>query len=247
MFHAFFVRAWNHTNPTSSVTCYFGGTSDICLQHVINIVTLTCWHFNTMATASRAPKQWQLTKTETINTFENWRQNLIYILSLDSNFVPFLNETWLKKSTTNPLRGLEDDEEDAPNRLTAVQKNAHLDLLLGQIANYCPVISRNSIVKNSTSLNDIWQKIRQHFGFASTGAHFLDLCSISLQPDERAEDLFQRLTAFFEDNLLSLVMALPTMCNDTICWMLRPIVYGMSLGRACKLSKTHHVAPQPVS
>ena len=76
-------------------------------------------------------------------------------------------------------------------------------LLLGQIANFCPVISRNSIVKHSTSLNDIWKKIRQHYGFQSTGEHFLDLASIRLQPDERPEDLFQRLMAFFEDNLLS--------------------------------------------
>ena len=64
------------------------------------------------------------------------------------------------------------------------------------------MISRNSIVKHST-LNDIWQKIHQHYGFQSTGAHFLDLASIHLQPDERPEDLFQRLMAFFEDNLLS--------------------------------------------
>ena len=33
--------------------------------------------------------------------------------------------------------------------------------------------------------------------------HFLDLASIHLQPDERPEDLFQRLMAFFEDNLLT--------------------------------------------
>ena len=76
--------------------------------------------------------------------------------------------------------------------------------MLGQIANYASVISRNSIVKSSTSLNDIWQKLRQHFGFQSSGAHFLDLANIKLQPGERHEDLFQRLTAFFEDNLLTM-------------------------------------------
>ena len=86
---------------------------------------------------------------------------------------------------------------------TAAQKNAHLDLLNRQIANFCPVISRNSIFKHSTSLNDIWQKIRQHYGFQSSGVHFLNLASIPLQPDEQPEDLFQRLMAFFEDNLLS--------------------------------------------
>ena len=46
-------------------------------------------------------------------------------------------------------------------------------------------------------------EIRQHYGFQSTGAHFLDLATIHLQPDERPKDLFQRLMAFFEDNLLS--------------------------------------------
>ena len=158
-----------------------------------------------MAASPRAPKQWQLTKIETITSYESWRQNLIYVLSLDKNFVPFLDATWQKQTTANPRRGLTDDGTAVPEakRLTAAQKNAHLDLLLGQIANFCPVISRNSIVKHSTSLNDIWQKIRQHYGFQSTGAHFLDLATIHLQPDERPEDLFQRLMAFFEDNLLS--------------------------------------------
>ena len=158
-----------------------------------------------MAASPRAPKQWQLTKNETITSYESWRQNLMYILSLDNNFVPFLDATWQKQTAANPRRGLTDDGSSVPEskRLTAAQNNAHLDLMLGQIANFCPVISRNSIVKHSTSLNVIRQKIRQHYGFQSTGAHFLDLASINLQPDEKPEDLFQRLMAFFEDNLLS--------------------------------------------
>ena len=53
--------------------------------------------------SSRAPKQWTLTKTETINSFENWRQNLQYILSLDANFAVFIDPsvTWLKKTKAN--------------------------------------------------------------------------------------------------------------------------------------------------
>eukprot|EP00058_Branchiostoma_floridae_P000331 XP_002585819.1 hypothetical protein BRAFLDRAFT_111074 [Branchiostoma floridae] len=37
-------------------------------------------------------------KTETINSFESWRANLIYSLSLDHNFTPFLVNgfTWQK-------------------------------------------------------------------------------------------------------------------------------------------------------
>jgi hypothetical protein len=38
----------------------------------------------------RAPKQWSLIKQETITSFEAWRQNLQYTLSLDPNFAGFL-------------------------------------------------------------------------------------------------------------------------------------------------------------
>ena len=156
--------------------------------------------------SNRAPKQWSLTKNETITTFEAWRQNLQYSLSLDANFVPFLadNFTWLKKSSTAPNRGLEPDGDDVPTtrRRTAFQKNLHLELMLGQIANFCPVISRSSIVKNSTSISSVWQAIRAHYGFQSTGARFLDFSNIKLEVDERPEDLFQRLMSFTEDNLL---------------------------------------------
>ena len=156
--------------------------------------------------AIRAPKQWSLTKTENITSFEAWRQNLVYTLSLDQNFAPFLVEgfTWLKKTAAAPLRGFADDDETVPeaSRKTAAQKVNLLELMLGQIANYCPIISRNTIVKNSTSVNNIWQAIRLHYGFQSTGAHFLDFNSIHLEPGERPEDLFQRLNSFVEDNLL---------------------------------------------
>lgn len=143
---------------------------------------------------------------ETITSFEAWRQNLQYILSLDANFASFLSDgvSWQKKTSANPTRGLQNDCENVPlaRRRTAYQKAAHLDLMLGQIANYCPVISRNSIVKSATSVNGIWQMIRMHYGFQSTGAHFIDFNNIKLEPNERPEDLFQRLMSFVEDNLL---------------------------------------------
>ena len=155
---------------------------------------------------TRGPKQWSLTKRETIISLEAWRQNLQYILSLDRNFATFLADgvTWQKKTANAPLRGLQDDTHSvpAPSRRTAAQKCTHLELMLGQIANYCPVISRNTIVKNSTSLSSIWQAIRLHYGFQSTGAHFLDFANIKLDSDERPEDLYQRLMSFIEDNLL---------------------------------------------
>ena len=74
-----------------------------------------------MASSHRAPKQWCLSKVETINNFENWKQNMLYTLSLDSNFALFLADgvQWLKK--TQPLRGLEADGDSIPvaRRFTA--------------------------------------------------------------------------------------------------------------------------------
>ena len=155
--------------------------------------------------SNRAPKQWSLKKNETITTFEAWRQNLQYPLSLDVNFASFLadNFTWLKKSSTAPNRGLKPDGDNIPTtrQRTAFQKNLHPELMLGQIANFCPVISRSSIVKNSTSIRSVWQAIRAHYAFQSTSARFLDFSNIKREVDERPKDLFKHLVSFTEDNL----------------------------------------------
>lgn len=52
-----------------------------------------------MAATLHTPQQWCLTQMETVTTFENWHQNLVYTLSLDAHFAPFLvhRTTWLKK------------------------------------------------------------------------------------------------------------------------------------------------------
>ena len=151
--------------------------------------------------AMRAPKQWSLTKQETIASFEAWRQHLQYTLSLDSNFAGFLIDgfTWQKKTNAQPLRGCVDNREDVAeaSRGTAAQKCTYLELMLGQIANYCPIISRNTIVKNSTSIGLIWQSIRLHYGFQSTEGHFLEFNNIHLEANERPEDLYQRLAKFY--------------------------------------------------
>ncbi len=161
-----------------------------------------------MATSSKAPKQWSLLKDESLNSFNNWRENLLYTLSLDKNFAPFIkpDSTWGRITATNSTRGFVDDGDEVTDvalRLTRDQKLAQLNLMLGQIANFATVISRNQITRNSVSLADIWSKIREHYGFHVTGSRFLDLSRIQLQMGERHEDLFQRLLTFFDDNLLT--------------------------------------------
>ena len=77
------------------------------------------------SSSSRAPKQWSLSKHETVTSFESWRQNLLYTLALDSNFAPFLSDDakWEKKTRTSTYRGLTDDGEevDAGSRKTKAQ------------------------------------------------------------------------------------------------------------------------------
>ena len=48
--------------------------------------------------STRGPKQWSLAKSETITSFESWRQNLLFTLSMDPNFAAFLAEgaSWAK-------------------------------------------------------------------------------------------------------------------------------------------------------
>ena len=160
-----------------------------------------------MAHTHRAPKQWALSKNETINTFDSWKQNLVYSLSCDGKFAQFLADgtTWQKRTRANAqTRGFTNDGDEVEEglRRTGQQKCIELELMLGQIANFCPVIARNSIVKDSTSLPQIWQTIRLHYGFHSTGAHLLELSNMHLESDERPEDLYQRLLAFMDDNLM---------------------------------------------
>ena len=148
----------------------------------------------------RARKQWSLTEDETITSFECWRQIQLYCLKSDKLFKDFLKPdvTWQKKTKANTNRGF----TDTAGGLTAAEKAENLELMLEQLANYCTIISRKTIVDNSTSMGQIWQAIRVHFGFQASGAHFLDFSTIILEPNEKPETLYQRLLAFVEDNLL---------------------------------------------
>ena len=83
---------------------------------------------------------------------------------------------------------------DRQARKPREQKVNMLELMLGQIlrvAIYCLVISRKTIVNTSMSIDNIWQTIRLHYGFQSTGAHFIYFSAIRYQSDERLGELDQ--------------------------------------------------------
>ena len=115
-------------------------------------------------------------------------------------------EKWDKKTKDSQHRGFVNDNQNLPDVLHCTKKqNVNMlvvEMLLGQIANYTPIISRNTIVKNSTSIESTWQAIRLHYGFQTSGSNFLDFTGIKLQSDEHPEDLYQCIVAFIEDILL---------------------------------------------
>ena len=153
----------------------------------------------------RPPKQWVLTEKETITSFANWQSNILYHLSLNNEFARFIDPTatWSKQSVAN--RGLANDGNDIPqdDRKTAAQKNIVLERMLGLIAQFAPSLLRSDIIKRSTSLNWIWQRIRKHYSFCQSEVNFLKLSEIRQEAGERYETLFQRIMAHLEDNLLT--------------------------------------------
>ena len=153
------------------------------------------------ANAFRPPKQWSLTENETVTSFANWQSNLLYHLSLCDEFASFLDSVWAAKPAAN--RGLQDDAADAVNRKTAAQKAIILERMLGLIAQFAPSLLRKDVIKCSTSLSWIWQRIRRHYGFVQSETNFLKLCEIKRKDDERYETFYQRILAHLDDNLLT--------------------------------------------
>ena len=162
-----------------------------------------------MAAIYHAPKQWCLRKEETAESLESWKRNLIQTLSSDPLLAPVFKDstTWQKKTRSNHTRGLMDDPDDTPAeiRRTAVQKVFHLEYCLGQIANFAPVVSRNTIIRNSTSVTSVWHVLYQHYGFQEPRSNCLNPNGESLLSDEEPTDddilLRQHIQLHGEDNI----------------------------------------------
>ena len=150
-----------------------------------------------------APKTWALTKEETPSSFETWKENLLFNLTIDGSFNEFLAEGFTWKAPTVLNRGLRDDEGDGQNKRTAAQKVLCLNMMLGSIAGYAPIIRRTFFTNEACSLHDIWSRLRTYYHFRKTGALILDYEALVPDPGESHESYWERLSAFVDDNLLS--------------------------------------------
>ena len=78
---------------------------------------------------------------------------------MNNEYATYIEPTfqWSKSAVAN--RGLTGDPTEQANAKTAAQKNAVLESMLGLIAQFAPSLLRNDIIKKSTSLSWIWQRI----------------------------------------------------------------------------------------
>jgi len=144
-------------------------------------------------------KQWRLSKSEDLVSFESWKFNIIYTLKKEQNFAPFFrhNVQWLKKKADPNRRGLQKRGDKSGE-----ERADDLEQMLGCVASFCPVIKSKTIVENSRCLEDVWQAIRLHYGIQTSGATFMDFTDIKLSADDKPEDLYQKMASFIDDNLL---------------------------------------------
>ena len=160
---------------------------------------------------SLVPKQRPLTDHESQTTFESWRESMLFHISLSDKSTRFLSTGDLKTWTTSdtPDRGFTDDGESGTgnitteNRMNKAAKAALLNVVLGSIATYAPVISSRFIKNQSTSLDSIWNRLRGYYGFRRTGSRILELMDLKYEQNESRESLWERLFSFIEDQLLS--------------------------------------------
>ena len=169
-----------------------------------------------MTNLKHGPKIRALTTTETIASLECWKNNIIYGLRQNPDFREFLTDgfIWGKKSRTSPYRDLRDligternelwDVEDDSVIIKSREDRAYdLDMMLDQISNYAPHIPRNDITKDSSCLDEVFQKIRMFYNLQRSGALQNECWNIRRQPEETPQALFARLKQSYDDCLLT--------------------------------------------
>ena len=119
-----------------------------------------------MSNLKYGPKIVPLGEDECLSSIERWRQNVLYLLRLNEDFRPYLQDgvEFGKKSKLQPCRAFTDDvklekkedgtvvknEDGHPVYIVSVSKEDKcfiVDLMLDQIANFAPLIPRYDITR----------------------------------------------------------------------------------------------------
>ena len=196
----------SYLNPTHGITIFINKsvkslTDQKCQQRASSYLKLVGFLISHLQHGQHSrPKTVGFNKTRNHNFFRSLASKSP-IYSLDPNFAAFLLEdtTWLRKTSSSPLRRFENDGEDVleANRRYSFRVDAwaNSQLLPGYFSehnrqefHFC----KRNMASNSCPL---WLPI-------NWSTLFLDFNNIRLQPDERPEDLYQRILSFIDDSSL---------------------------------------------
>ena len=150
-----------------------------------------------MATSIKVQRPCRLTEDETLTSFEDWRNNIVFYLNQDKNFSPFLdsNKTWKKTAEGVDNRGLTDATE-----------HLHLKNFLGVIASLSPPLLHGDIIDDTTAFSDVFKLLRSYYQFAPSESTFMKFSEIKRElingTLERPIHLYLRMRQFVRDNLL---------------------------------------------
>ena len=133
---------------------------------------------------------------------------MIFHISLSEKSTRFLSTGDLSVWTSAEGRGFIDDQDShdgvtEENKMNRNTKVSLLNLVLGSISGYAPIISAKFIKQQSTSQDSIWDRLRSFYGFRKTGARILELPDIKMEMNESREALWEGLYQFIEDSLLT--------------------------------------------
>ena len=150
-----------------------------------------------MATSIKVSRPTRLTEEETLTSFEDWKNNVLFYLNQDVNFQLFLKSStsWTKRNVGTQHRGLAS---------AAICQN--LEQFLGVIASLSPPLLHGDIIEDSTKLSDIFTLLRTYYQLAPSESTFLKFASIKREVQngvlERPLHLYLRMRQFIRDNLL---------------------------------------------
>ena len=148
-----------------------------------------------MSTGVKARPPMRLAEDETLTSFEDWKNNLIFYLNQEKSFEPFLKAgaKWTKSSDADQNRGVKDDIVSLNN-------------FLGVIAGLAPPLLHGDITDETTKLDDVYKLIRNYYQFAPSEGTFLKFALIKREIIngnlERPIHLYLRMRQFIRDNLL---------------------------------------------
>ena len=150
-----------------------------------------------MSTGVKAQRPQRLSEDESLTSFEDWKNNLVFYLNQEKTFAALLKSdaTWTKTSDDDASRG----RVDADGLFI-------LNNFLGVIAGLAPPLLHGDIIDDTTKLDDIFNFIRTYYQFAPSEATFIKFASIKREITngniERPVHLYLRMRQFIRDNLL---------------------------------------------